>query len=101
MLLTHAERHQLRLWRDWAECFGGLLAVREGQVEAGLHTMRAVLERGGDSRLLPRYMILQREFAAGLGEAGDAEAGLRTIDGLIGRCEESGGGGGRCEHGPP
>jgi predicted ATPase len=89
MLREHAERFRFRLWHDWASCFEGAVAARRGDLTGGLELMRTALERAGDGRFLPRYMILLGEYAACRGQSGDVEAGLRTIEDLIARCERS------------
>ena len=75
-LLNHAERHGIRLWHVWATCFGGLVTLKEGDVEAGLQTMGAAFDEAGDARFLPRYMVLLGEYAAALGQAGDVARGV-------------------------
>ena len=89
MLLDHSEKHALGLWRDWASCFNGLVMIHDGDMEAGLHTMRAAFDQAGDNKLLPRYLVLLGEFAACLGRAGKGVLGLATIDGILSRCERS------------
>jgi predicted ATPase len=88
-LLSHSERHGIRLWQVWANCFGGLVTLREGDVEAGMRTMDAAFEEAGDARFLPRYMVLLGEYAAALGQVGDVTQALSTMDGIVARCERS------------
>jgi len=89
MLLDHSEKHGLSLWRDWATCFNGLITIKQGDVAAGLHIMRATFDQAGDNKFLPRYLVLLGEFAGCLGQAGDAALGIGTIDGILARCERS------------
>jgi hypothetical protein len=88
-LLNHSERHGIRLWGVWATCFGGLVALKEGDVEAGLRTMGAAFDEAGDASFLPRYMVLLGEYAAALGQVGDVARALSTMDGILARCERS------------
>ena len=90
MLLDHAGRHGLRLWETWARCFLGVVTVRRGDVEAGIASLRAQIELAGDALRLPRFLFLLGELSACLGEAGDGARGLRTVDQVIARCEDSG-----------
>ena len=89
MLLDHSERHALQLWNDWARCFIGLVAIKEGDVPAGLEVMRSAFETAGDSRLLPRYMLLLGEYAATIGRSGQHRLGLETVDEMLARCERT------------
>jgi predicted ATPase/DNA-binding winged helix-turn-helix (wHTH) protein len=89
-LQEHAERHGLRLWQDWARCFCGLTTIRRGRAQEGLEVMRAVFERAGESRLLPRYMLLLGFYAWEAGSVGQLAFGLDTIGQMIARCERSG-----------
>jgi predicted ATPase len=69
MLLEHAEQHHIRLWNIWAYCFIGLLAARRGAVADGLRRLRDGLERAGDARFLPRFLVLEGEHAICLATA--------------------------------
>jgi len=89
MLLDHAARYGLNLWHEWARGFQGLVAAHEGEPTRGLALMNDVLERVGENRFLPRYMILNGEMAAWLGQTGEGRLGLQTIDRLIERCQRS------------
>jgi len=89
MLLTHSERHGLGLWHGWARCFDGLLTARQGDLAAGLQIMRAEIDRAGDARSLPRYLVLLGEFAACLGDFGEIAGALAALDDLLARCERA------------
>jgi predicted ATPase len=90
MLREHAARHGLRLWETWARCFLGVVMVRRGEVAAGIAALRADIALAGDALRLPRFLFLLGELSACLGEAGDVPRGLRTVDEVIARCEDSG-----------
>ena len=90
MLREHAGRHGLRLWETWARCFLGVVTVRRGEIAAGIASLRAEIEQAGDALRLPRFLFLLGELSACLGEAGDAQRGLLTVDQVIARCEDSG-----------
>jgi predicted ATPase len=87
MLLDHTERHPVRLWHLWAQCFNGLVMARTGHAAAGLAALRGGLEQAGGARFLPRFLLLLGELATCLGEAGEAALGLETVDEAIARCE--------------
>jgi predicted ATPase/DNA-binding winged helix-turn-helix (wHTH) protein len=86
MLLDHTERHPVRLWHLWAQCFNGLVTARSGHA-AGLVALRGGLEQAGEARFLPRFLLFLGELAACLGSAGEIAAGLETVDEAIARCE--------------
>ncbi len=89
MLLDHSERHALHLWNDWARCFGGLVATREGDVQAGLEIMRETFDKAGDSKFLPRYMLLLGEYASAIGRSWQHRLGLETVEEMLKRCERT------------
>src|SRR5262249_48795707 len=76
VLLEHAERHAIRLWRLWAGCFRGMVMARRGDVDAGLALLRGEIDRAGDAKFLPRFLLPLGEFAACLGEANEIESGI-------------------------
>ncbi len=88
-LLEHAGRYNLNLWKTWASCFEGLVAFKRGARERGLAAMRAAFDAAGESRLLPRYMVLLGEFAMVTALAGAPDEALRILDGMVARCEQS------------
>jgi predicted ATPase len=89
VLLDHSEKHGLHLWHVWAQCFDGLVRIKQGDIEPGLDAMRAALDAAGDAGFLPRYMVLRAECAMALGQAGDLASALETIDDMLRRCELS------------
>ena len=49
--------------------------------------LRKELERAGDARFLPRFLLPLGELAACLGTVGEVAQGLRTVDEALARCE--------------
>jgi predicted ATPase/DNA-binding winged helix-turn-helix (wHTH) protein len=86
-LLEHCERHAIRLWQLWANCFKGMVIAKRGNVEAGLQLLRHALESAGDARFLPRFLVPLGEFAAFLGEAGEVDQGLTAVEQTLQRCK--------------
>jgi predicted ATPase/DNA-binding winged helix-turn-helix (wHTH) protein len=86
-LLEHTERHPIRLWHLWACCFRGIVMVRRGKIAAGLAILRSELERAGEARFLPRFLLPLGELAASLGEAGEIAQGLATVNETLVRCQ--------------
>jgi predicted ATPase/DNA-binding winged helix-turn-helix (wHTH) protein len=87
VLFEHTERHAIRLWRLWAGCFKGMVMAKRGNTDAGLALLRSELDRAGDARFLPRFLLPLGEFAACLGEANEIEKGLAAVDETLGRCK--------------
>ena len=87
MLFEHTERHEIRLWRLWAGCFKGMVMARRGDLDAGLALLKSELDRAGDARGLPRFLLPMGELAAGLGEAHEIDKGLAAADEALGRCQ--------------
>lgn len=86
MLFEHADRHGIRLWRLWAGCFKGMVVAKSGDIDAGLALLRSEIDRAGDARHLPRFLLLLGELAACLGEAKEIEKGLAAVDETLERC---------------
>jgi predicted ATPase len=61
--------------------------AKRGDVAAGLAVLRSELERAGEARFLPRFLLPLGEFAACLGEAGEVAQGLATVDRALARCK--------------
>jgi predicted ATPase len=87
MLITHTERHPIRLWNVWARAFRGVVMARRGDLAAGLPVLRGALELAGDARFLPRFLLPLGELGACLGETGEVPQGLATVDEALARCE--------------
>jgi predicted ATPase/DNA-binding winged helix-turn-helix (wHTH) protein len=87
LLIEHTERHPIRLWNLWARAFRGVVMARRGNVPAGLEILRKELERAGDARFLPRFLLPLGELAACLGAAGEVAQALVTVDEALARCD--------------
>jgi len=87
VLFQHTERHAIRLWRLWAGCFKGMVMAKRGNIDAGLGLLRSEIDRAGDARFLPRFLLPLGELAACLGEANQIEKGLAAADETLGRCK--------------
>jgi predicted ATPase/DNA-binding winged helix-turn-helix (wHTH) protein len=86
-LVEHTERHPIRLWNLWARAFRGVVLAKRGDVPAGLEILRKELERVGEARFLPRFLMPLGELAACLGTVGEVAQGLATVDEALARCD--------------
>ena len=86
-LLEHTDRHPIRLWNLWARAFKGMVVAKLGDVAGGLKILRDELERAGEARFLPRFLLPLGELAACLGKAGEVAQGLATVDEALARCD--------------
>jgi predicted ATPase len=89
ILLDHATRYTLPLWRELGRMFEGVLAVSRGDVVGGLRLLRAGFDELG--KLLPTYdrVKFQSEIAEALGRAGQIADGLTVAEQAIERCEQT------------
>jgi predicted ATPase/DNA-binding winged helix-turn-helix (wHTH) protein len=87
MLFEHTERHAIRPWRLWAGCFKGMVMAKRGNIDAGLVLLRSEIDRAGDTRFLPRFLLPLGELAVCLGEANEIEKGLAAVDDTLRRCK--------------
>jgi tetratricopeptide (TPR) repeat protein len=89
ILLDHARRYTLPLWRELARMFEALLAVSRGDVVGGLRVLRARFDELGESLPPLDYVELQSDIAEALGRAGQIADGLTVAKQAIERCEQT------------
>ena len=91
MLLDHAKRHALGRWQLYGRGYQGAVAIRRGDVAAGLRLLRASFEELGETGITaPRFMRFAAVYVAeALGQAGQTSDGLVVIDEAIGRAERT------------
>jgi predicted ATPase/DNA-binding winged helix-turn-helix (wHTH) protein len=89
MLLDHSTRHSLTQWRAYGHCHQGALAIKRGDLDAGLRLLHAgfdELDRGSRSALLRVNTLVMIEA---LGRAGQIADGLAAIEEAILRSERT------------
>jgi predicted ATPase/DNA-binding winged helix-turn-helix (wHTH) protein len=88
ILLDHSTRHSLAYWRAHGRWHQGALAVKRGDLNAGLRLLRAGFDEFGGSRsaLLRFNSVLMIEA---LGRAGQIADGLAMVEEAIARSEET------------
>jgi predicted ATPase len=89
ILLDHARRYTLPLWRELALMFEALLAVSRGDVVGGLRLLRAGFDELGESLPPSDYVKFQSDIAEALGRAGQIADGLTVAEQAIERCEQT------------
>ena len=91
MLLDHAKRHALGRWQLYGRGYQGAVAIRRGDIAAGLRLLRASFEELGETGIIaPRFMRFAAVYVAeALGQAGQTSDGLVVIDEAIGRAERT------------
>ena len=89
ILLDHARRHPLPLWREFAPMFEGLLAVSRGDVVCGLRLLRAGFDGLGKSLPAFDHVKFQIDIAETLGRSGQIADGLTMAEQAIERCEQT------------
>ena len=62
--------------------------VKRGDVDTGLALLREELNRAGDARFLPRFLLLLGELAACFGEAEQVGQGLAVVEDALARCND-------------
>jgi tetratricopeptide (TPR) repeat protein len=89
MLLDHSTGHSLTQWRAYGHCHQGALAIKRGDLNAGLRLLHAgfdELDRGARSALLRVNAVLMIEA---LGRAGQIDEGLAAVEEAILRSERT------------
>ena len=89
ILLDHATRHTLPLWRKVGRMLEALLAVSRGDVVGGLRLLRAGFDELGESLPPLDYVKFQGEIAEAFGRAGQIADGLTLAEEAIERCERT------------
>ena len=91
MLLDHAKRHALGRWQLYGRGYQGAVAIRRGDIAAGLRLLRASFEELGETGIVaPRFLRFTAVYMAeALGQAGQTSDGLVVIDEAIARAERT------------
>src|SRR5262249_29550489 len=89
MLLDHATKLDLPLWRAAAHCFEGVLRIKQDNLVRGVNRLRAGLDQLLETRFVVRYLSFIAEFAEGLARIGEIENGRVAVDDGLDRCERN------------
>ena len=89
LALDLAARHALEIWKVWAQCFEGILAIKQGHHRAGLELLHSALERLAEASSHHQMNLFLAELALGLGGAGQMADGLVVVDRALTRAEQT------------
>jgi predicted ATPase/DNA-binding winged helix-turn-helix (wHTH) protein len=91
MLLDHAKRHTLVHWQLYGWGYQGAVAIRRGDVAAGLRLLRWGYEERGETGITaPRFMRFAAvDMAEGLAKTGQIADALDAINDAIARAERT------------
>jgi predicted ATPase len=89
ILLDHARRYTLPLWRELGRMFEALLVVNRGDVVGGLRLLRSGFDQVGASMPPLSFLKFQSDFAETLGRSGQIADGLAVAEQAIERCEQT------------
>ena len=90
LLLTHSMQHGLDLWHDWGVCFGAMLLIERGHIDAGLKALKDALDDLPQDAFFARYAGIRATLAEALGRSGAILSGHATIDEALMRSEQQG-----------
>jgi predicted ATPase len=91
MLLDHAKRHALVHWQLYGWGYQGAVAIRGGDLAAGLRLLRSCYEELGETGITaPRFMRFTAvDMAEGLAKTGQIADAFDAIDDAIARAERT------------
>jgi predicted ATPase len=87
MLLDHSTRHSLADWRAYGRCHQEALAIKRGDLNAGLRLLHAGFDELGGSR--PALRVNTLLMIEALGRAGQIADGLAAAEQTIERAEHT------------
>ena len=87
MLIEHAEKHSLGVWRTYGLAVQGRINIESDAAPDGVARLRSALTDLRDTPLDIRFQLYLVWLAEALGKAGQAIAGLSAIDEALERAE--------------
>jgi len=88
-LLDQSTRHALPLWHAFGLSRQGALAIKRGDVVAGLRLLRAGFDESGETRSVFGSVEFRGTLAGALGDAGQVAEGLAIIEETLERLERT------------
>ncbi len=90
MLMQNAEENTQPHLRAYGECLTGVMQIRRGSVDAGLHLCRSALRKLRAARSFRHLTSFLGVLALGACQAGEVEEGFAAIEEALQRCERYG-----------
>jgi len=88
-LLDLSAKHALELWSAVGRCFGGVLLIKRGDIDAGLELLRTAFACVPHNAFSMLFTPILAEMADALGRDGKATEGLSIIDEALARSERN------------
>jgi predicted ATPase len=89
MLIEHAEKHSLGVWRTYGLAVLGRISIESNTASDGVARLRSALTDLRETPLDIRFQLYLVWLAEALGKAGQAVAGLSAIDEALERAERT------------
>ena len=89
MLIEHAEKHSLGVWRTYGLAVQGRINIESDAAPDGVARLRSALTDLRETPLDIRFQLYLVWLAEALGKAGQAIAGLSAIDEALERAERT------------
>jgi predicted ATPase/DNA-binding winged helix-turn-helix (wHTH) protein len=90
MLNDLSTRYSRVRWRAFGRSHQGVLAIKRGDLSAGLRLLRSGLEELGEVNASFRYFMFLSEMAEALGRIGQLGEGLSVLEEAMARTDETG-----------
>jgi len=89
MLLQQTERHSLKIWHSYGQCFNGELLIKEGDLDAGLPLLQAGIRELGQAKFVQYYTAFLWIFAESLAAAKRVAEGIEVINEALARSADN------------
>ncbi len=90
MLLDQTERHSLKIWHSYGQCFKGERLIKGGDLQGGLQQLRAGIFDLRHAKFVQYYTAFLWVLAESLAAAKRAAEGLEVIDEALARSATTG-----------
>jgi len=89
ILLRQSASEGMRIWNTAGRVFTAILLVERGEIDAGLPSIKAIIDELRDAKEAVLLTLLLGKLAEGFGKGADFTAGLVPVDEALVRCESS------------
>ena len=89
-LQEETQAQALDVWKAFAECFGGDLLIRRGDLTAGIDRLRGGIERLRRTNFVFHHTAFLSALASGLAKAGRPDKARSAIDEALAQCARTG-----------